>query len=700
MNSSAIDKHWFFTVRGMHCLKCVRKVQAVGGQFASVKWLEVNLSQQSVSAKADTSFRPESFLKKLEDAGFQGRVAEEAQNQSEHQYSLIRIAVAGAFAGNIMLMSASNYAGADESQIGVIFNWLSLILFLPVLLFSAQPLLNNTWCSLRKQKMSIDTPLTLAIVGASCISCYNLITGRQAVYFDSLSMFIFFLLTARYLIARLQGKYLSPVHLTDIFSKSDISIKRNNELMTISTALIKPSDELQIEQHQYIPVDCEVLDNMIEVDNSIITGESLPVTLNKHSTVFAGAKLLSKTAKLLAKNDIKTSRISSIIENVNQRLENGEQMERFVDRGSNYFALAIVALASVSGLYFYTFNINDGLNRILALLVLACPCGLAIATPLAHSLAVKTGLKKGLLYKTVKAIEELPSINTIIFDKTGTITTGNLEITHWPMGRPNQEEQNIINALEKSSAHPVAHALRRSIHYNENITLSNYQETSGHGVRGDYNGATYELRKKIGSDESIVEMLKNDQLILTAQFADKNKNDVHALIKTLRAAGKNLFLVTGDSRTPALNAGFSAGFKENEIIYDCDPENKAQFVDIKNKANCRTLFIGDGINDALAMSHAHLSCSVQTSAEATFKSSSIHMFSKNLLNLQDLFLISKKCERTIYTNLLISFAYNASFSALALTGLITPLIAVVIMPLSSLSVVFYTLFSMKQRGPL
>lgn len=691
MTIASAENSWNFTVEGMHCLKCVRKIQAIGEAFQGLESLEVNLTEHLVSTKTTDAFQPEQFLKRIREAGFSARIARvEMRDKNKNFWHLVRLAVAGACAGNIMLMSVSNYAGADQTEMGIIFHWLSFILFLPVLTISAYPLFRNSLISLYNRRVSVDIPLGLAIVGASALSTYNLAIGKHEIYFDSLAMFIFFLLGSRYVIFRMQSKYLSPVDLTDL-SIQKTALREGDEGIEL-TAIndLQEEDIVHIKANQYVPVDAEVLSESIEIDNSILTGESFPVTLRKCEKVYAGAKLISPTARIKVLRKAEDSRVSHLVEKINKRLSAESDSELLADRGAQYLTLVILALAAAASSYFYIFDIAGGLDRILALLVIACPCALAIATPLAHSLTVKNGMREGILFKSVDAIEGAHGVDIIIFDKTGTLTNGQLEVESWIPSAPTEHQRSIIAALESSSEHPVALALRRAIGTPIPITLDSRQEVTGRGVRGKYAGNNYEVRSSVSDQSKIVEFVENGSVIIKAVLIDTVKSEAHQTLDALRLIGKKVILLTGDNQYMSQNVGKALGFRTEEIRFDQNPEQKLQTVQELRSKGLKVLFVGDGVNDAPAMKETDVSISMHSSAEVTFRTSNIHLLTKNINNILSAFHMSAICTRTIWINIGLSLIYNLSFSVFALLGLISPLIAVIIMPISSLSVVLLT----------
>ncbi|MCB0411876.1 MAG: cation-translocating P-type ATPase, partial [Bdellovibrionales bacterium] len=267
-----------FSVQGMHCGKCLRTIQSVGSGFEGVKDLQVDLSRGHMQARCAVEFEPDSLMEAIRAKGFQIRLLIEGEQDSsrdEAKAQLIRLGVAAACAGNIMLLSVAGYAGADQSEFSRGFHWLIFVLFLPVGLYSAWPIYKNSWGSFMRRRISVDVPLSLALIGASSMSFVNLLRGSNGIYFDSLAMFIFFLLASRFAIFKLQNRCLVPVSLEDVFSQKKASKWVGQFWQSAPVTQLKSKDRIQVFQNEYVPVDGKVISEFCEINNSIYTGESL-----------------------------------------------------------------------------------------------------------------------------------------------------------------------------------------------------------------------------------------------------------------------------------------------------------------------------------------------------------------------------------------------------------------------------------------
>lgn len=690
-----------FSVQGMHCGQCLRKIQSIGKGFATLKDIQIDLGRGRIQAVCSAEFLPSEFISAIQKEGFGIRLLSESSakvdRSAEHE-SLIRLGVAAACSGNIMLLAVAGYAGADQSTFSSLFHWISFFLFLPVGLYSAWPIYQKSGQALRHRVVSVDLPLSIAIIGASIMSTINLLQGSTDLYFDSLSMFIFFLLASRFLIFKLQNRYLSPVSLEDMFSQPQALRWTNAEWKRTSVTELKEGDRILLSSQDYCPVDGKLLSAEAEWNNAIFSGESLPVLTKKHDTIFAGARSINTLpVEIEVVKTSKASRLTLLVNQINNSFATNSKSTQLIDRGAHYLSLVILSSAFLFFCVYAFINWSEAFNRTVALLVVACPCALAIAAPLVHSLSLRKGFQNGILFKSANALEDLSRCDTVVFDKTGTLTHGTMDVKSWFPRPPNNFEKSIIYSLEKNSEHPIAKALMRAVGTPVSLPMENVHETAGQGVSGSCAGSLYQIRKSQNTRHPSVTLSRNGEPLVSADFSDLPLSEAQSVVHELQERGLHTHLLTGDHRSIALAIGDDLGFAEENIHSDLSPENKAGFVQSLQQKGHRVLFLGDGINDALAMKAALVSVSMKTAAEATFKTSQIHLLEGGLTRMMDMLALSKNAVHVIKILIAMAVVYNFLFASLALAGKINPLIAIVLMPLSSLSLVGVTYFSVWRK---
>lgn len=714
---------WSFHADGISCIKCIRKIQAVAYDCPGIEHLKVDLGLKKIEILSDSTFEPEDFILKVKKIGFglrsfakenQKRINPTRLNHSTtntpefskaSSHPLIYIGVSAFCAGNIMLFSAADYLGATSEVWFKLFPVLSAVLFLPVLLFAALPFYKNAYFALLGRRLSIDIPLVLAILGGALLSYYNILTHRPEIYFDSISMFIFLLLSSRFLISRIQSHYLEPIKVEDVHSTSwvwkqdeeleNINQQLNlNHLKRVSTDLLEVDDVIRIEKNQFLPVDGELLSSEALISDSFFSGEYLPKVKSQQDLILAGSKNLSEFLILKVKKTANETRLAEIITKLNHSLGQKTEMTTLADRASSLFVIGVVVVSVFVLAYFSLSDFHKGLNRVLALLVVACPCGIAIVIPLLQTLALKKGFKKNILIKNPLILENLNKVKTIFFDKTGTLTSGEIQVLGSEPRPPTDFEKQIIFNLEHLSEHPIAKALMKWVGIQDRISIMDHSESLGRGVSGFYENDFYEVKSSENRIQSSVGFYKNKSLVLSIALEDTFATGVKDVMRYVSLKKINPYILTGDLTSHALKVAEFLSISPQNVHAEVSPEEKLQIVKTHSEP---AMYVGDGVNDSIAMSACLVSVSMESSANVAFKTSSVHILSEGLLGLKSLFEISENYLKAIQVTVLLFFIYNSIFAVLALLGFIHPLIAVFLMPISSITVTFCALFLMRDR---
>ena len=685
---SPTSRHQFL-VDGMHCVRCIRKIQEVGHRYAEISNLKVDFHRHMVEADIEDGFDTSGFLTGIRELGFEVKPLPKDETSALTKILgkrlLARMGIAGACAGNIMLVSFADYAGAGP-EIKSVLNFFAFFCFLPIITYCSWPIYKNSVSALKLKKISVDTPLAFAIILGGLISIYNLAIGREDFYFDSISMFIFLLLASRYFVFRLQSRHLSPLDVTDIFAQPYVDVVEG-QVTRVAVGELKGT-----EKGEFLPCDGRLTSGPVDVDNSFFTGEAYPQTIGEGDLVYAGARLLSDSAVIKLTHAQIDSRISKTVEDLNRSMSERTELTTLTDKGANYLTVAVVLTSVIFMAWgFYQGAIFETLDRVLALLVIACPCALAIATPLAQSLSVKWALLKNILVKRPDALEIFGNIHNIVFDKTGTLTDSSLHVVRWSPREPSTEERKLLFSMEKDSSHPIARAIIKDIGWDDSPMPLSVTEVAGVGVKAENDGALYEVRR--GQNGNSVGLYKNDSLLFEAHLEETLSQGASDVLLSLRKAGMRPYLLSGDRKESAARVGEKLGLVQGFARGEMSPEAKLDFLRTL-KTEGKIAFVGDGINDSLAMSSADVSISTGSAADTTFRISDVHLLKEGLKPLIDLQFISKRFLATVKKLIAASAVYNIVFSVLALGGYIDPLVAVILMPLSSISLVSYTYFKL------
>jgi len=694
----------FFYVEGVHCTSCLFRIENLKNEMDGVREMRLDMSRHILEVDAEPSTPLSAVAERLKSMGYTPRpVAHadlETQRTSSGQKSqLLRIGVAGACAGNIMLLSTSRYAGAMHTEWAGPFEWLELLLFLPILLFSAVPFYKNTIAAFRARRSSIDVPIAAAVIVGTGLGIYHLVVGNGDIYFDSLSVLVFLLLSARYLLYTLQNRFLAPSHLSAFYESNKVRVRNEDGTTALRPlAEIRAGDEVVVYEGERIPVDGPLLTDEVYVNAAVLTGEAHPQRLLREQTAFAGTQLMSGEAVVRVAYTGKDTRVGKLLEETERGVLGRTPLISLTDRVAQWFSVSVLALGVVFALVYSMVDVAEAIDRALALVILACPCALALATPLTQSLALKKAARKGCLIKKAEAFEKLSKVDNVFFDKTGTLTKGELEMGAWWPAPPDDFERSIIFALERKSMHPVARVISSEVSKGrlELLDLEDAREVPGVGVEGVYDGHRYQLRSLRPEDEaraaaagvsggySFAALYRDGELVRVASLGDLARESSRAVVSAFeRDRGVQTHLLTGDARTPAMTVAGEVGIDPARVLHSKSPEEKREIL----RRHPHALMVGDGVNDSVALANAYVSVAVQGSMEASFKAADIYLTQPGLGPLVDLYRLSFVTISIIKRNLLFSLVYNAAFGTLALLGHVNPLVAAILMPASSVTVV-------------
>ena len=392
-----------------------------------------------------------------------------------------------------MLFSFANYMGAPNDWARW-FDLLCGLFFGGVVTYGCQPFYLKAGVALKEKVPSIDLPIALSVLVGAGISYWHLYTGQGDVYFDSLAVLAFLILTSRYVLSLYQKNLLSPSYFKQYFHiETATKIDSSGKEKRCSPEELKKGDHVRVKRDEVFPVDGVLTSQSVWVDSSVLTGEFLPAKVKSGSLCFAGTQCLSESADVTVTKNSRESRIGCLISQVERQILKRTPLTSLADKVSQYFTISVLALGSCFFLYYINTDFNEALNRSLALVILACPCALAFATPLGQSITLAKLAKAGILVKNGNAIEKLSKIKRVVFDKTGTLSEGKLQFLGWGERLPTSQEKSLIYALEESSTHPVGRSLKAVVKdfCDEKIVLNNWRELTGQGVFGTYKGKDY-----------------------------------------------------------------------------------------------------------------------------------------------------------------------------------------------------------------
>ena len=691
-----------FYLEGVHCAACVWLTERLPESVPGVSSLRLNLASgvAQVRLLPGGSFR--AAARELARYGYaphpvRGQDNEALRNR-EHRRLLLQLGLSAMAAGNIMLFAVALYAGAGGA-LATTFLWLSLALYLPVLVFSAEPFYRSAWSALIQKRLSIDVPIVFGIWVGSAVSFVNIATGSEHIYFDSLSTLVFLLLSTRYLLKRIHEHAWSASRLLHFLAPSRVHrLNPGSRIFEeVSANSLVPGDVIQVLPSETFAVDGEVLSGTSAVNCALITGESLPIAVSAGSKVQAGTTNLQAPLEVSVTHSGAQTRLSQILVSMEESLSEKPALVTFLDRVGQGFIVAVLVLTGIGFLLGFQVSWHEALNRALAVALVVCPCTFALATPLAMSLAVSRAARLGVLVKGQELIERLSRVREIFFDKTGTLTEGQLRVSSWEPRHA--DATRALVALELKSSHPIARAVKTHFAPFDLLDcpeVTSFTDVLGLGPSGWIEGHHYSVRaarSNSGQDSTGASVLTEIHLLRDSRIegvlilSDQLCPDSARAISQLQAQGFAPKILSGDSAQTVTRVARDLGIASPDAHSGLSPEQKASLL----RDSPRGLMVGDGANDALALASAFASISVQGGMEVSIRAADAYCTRAGIATVPELITISRETMRVIYRNLAFAVVYNLMGVAAALSGHVTPLFAALLMPASALTVFLSTL---------
>ena len=709
-------------VEGIHCAACVWLIEHSLEPLQGVHSAQVNLSGKRLHLRWDPQqIKLSEAIIRLSQIGyvavpFDPETAEGTLRKRDRSL-LYRLVFAGFTMMNLLWISIALYSGADEGEFRHWFHWLGFLLATPTLLYSGFPFLKGAWSGLKVRHLTMDLPIAIGATITYLYSTYITVSGNEIgeVYFDTVVNFIFVILVGRYLESAAKRKAVSSTQrLMDLQPRVALRIGTNEEEV-VAVRLLKQGDRVRVKPGQRVAVDGWMVSGQSEVDESMLSGESLPVHKQAGDRLYAGTVNGHGVVELEVEGVLKNSALGRIIDLVEEAQASKAPIQCTADRIVPWFVMATLVLAGATFLFWLQVDFEVALMAATSVLIITCPCAFGLATPMAIAVASGVGARHGVLVKNGGVLESFSAIRHLIFDKTGTLTQGQLQVQQLQLvaGEHEQRFYQLAHALERYSEHPVAHAI---VHQAEllldneqlnEVQLSDFQYAPGAGVQGVVEGRTlfmgtaswmkknqvscsssleeYALqREKLA--ESVVYLAEDKEVIGVATLADQLRNGASGLIQRLDQQGMRTSLLTGDRKqvAEATAAALGGGMK---VIAEVLPEQKAAVIRELQQQGEMIAMVGDGVNDAPALIMADVGIAMGSGTDVSVESADIVLLSSELEQVELASRLSKRTLKTIRQNIAISILYNLIMIPLAMMAWITPLVAAVSMPISSLLVI-------------
>lgn len=688
-------------IQGMHCAACIWLIESILKKQKNVVDARINLSKKNLFLRWRGEAKDgNNLIKLIHEIGYKALPFDrEILERSEKKYNdgiLRALAVAGFGAGNVMLFSFSLWF-TNQNQMGIqtrnLLHFFSSLIALPVIIFSARPFFSSAIRSIKQGYPNMDLAISLAIFLACIVSLLETFRGANHVYFDSAVMLTFFLLIGRYLDLKARKKAFGIATEFTLLSANFGRVEEGEKIKILPSKNLREGMILLVASGEKIAADGIVIEGESEIDTSLITGETLPKNITKNDEVFAGTINLSQPLKIRITKSPQNSLLAEIIRLSDEAQNKKIHYIRIADQLSRFYTPAVHLLAFATFCFWFSSGWENALMNATAVLIITCPCALALAVPIVQTITISNFIKKGVLVKSGEALEKLIATDKIIFDKTGSLTIGRPKLIE--IKTLQGDEKNILQlaaSLAKNSRHPIAQAILES--YKENLIELKILENKGFGLEGNFENKILRLGRKEFCE--IKNSYQNPQNFLTCffkhgeneavfLFSDEIKSDAKSVITSLKAMGKKIILLSGDSEIAVKSV--AEKLEIEEFYFEQTPVSKARFLEKMDKF----VMIGDGINDAPALALAPVSISFSRAADISQNIADIIIQGEKLSPLIEMINSSKKSISLMKQNLLIALFYNLIAIPFAVSGHVVPLIAAIAMSSSSLLVLFNSL---------
>ncbi len=710
-------------IDGIRCASCIWLIERFLEKMDGIEYVRINYATHRGRIRwREDRTDIEEIIKRIRSIGyiprpFTMRSYVEALREAKRDL-LIRFGTASFFSMQLMMYSIALYAGyfqGIEEMTKLILQIIALLLATPVIFYSGMPFLKGAISGLKRLNFNMDVLITLGAVSAYIYSVFQIPAGGE-VYFDTSAMIVTLILLGRYIETGARGKASDVI--TRLISLAPVEARRvkgEQVVESVPIGSLKEGDMVEVRPGERIPIDGVVIEGSSEVDESMLTGESRPVFKRPGNEVFCGTQNLYGSIIFRVLRTVEDTVLSRIIKTVEDIQSTKPPVQALADRVVGIFVPSILILSIVTGIgwFIYRGSLTPAVMNSISVLVIACPCALGLATPLA--ILAGTGLlaSKGIVIKKIEAIERLKEIDTVILDKTGTLTEGKAEIVSFKsFGITGDEALRLASSLEKHSEHTIGKAI---IDYAGDIMhydVNDFKATPGRGVKGRVNGRSVILGNRSfvesegvdvedilppglpswissheGSGNTVVYLSVDGELKGIFVLSDKPRKEAQEAVRMLQKGGYRVGIITGDNYPSALAVAMSTGVPEKEVLAGKDPLQKAEAIRAIQKDNRHVIMVGDGINDAPALSRADVGVSMGRATDIAIESSDIVLMRNDLRLISEGIRLSKKIYSIIRQNLFWAFIYNSIAIPFAVTGMLHPIIAAISMTFSSLSVV-------------
>lgn len=623
-----------------------------------------------------------------------------------------KMGVAGFAFGNIMLLSFPEYLGLDKTHdtfFFQVFGYLNIFLSIPVVAYSGRDYLQQAWLALRQWTLDINVPLALGIVVLFTRSVYEIITQTGAGFLDSMAGLVFFLLIGKWF---QQKTYHNISFERDYKSYFPISAhkKTGDITSTVSLDKLNPGDVIVIKHQELIPADSVLLKGEAEIDYSFVTGEAEPVKLKNGDKIYAGGRQVGGAIEVSLTRKVSQSYLTQLWNNeafTKQKHETGAS--RLANQIGKYFTAAVLFIAFAALIYWYPINSDKAINAFTAVLIVACPCAVALAIPFIFGNVLRILGKHEFYLKNTSVIESFSDIKAVVFDKTGTLTNRATSELKFIGATLTNEEKSMILALVNQSSHPVSQQIltflkQNNADFNHLPIVEKWAETIGKGIQGVLNQAFIKIGSKFMMDTYLHPECPDDKSVYIQfnyelrgyfQISNQYRSGLQSVVNYFKQLG-NIYLLSGDNDRE--KQYLSPIFKDSQLLFRQSPQDKLDFVKKLQANHQKVMMLGDGLNDAGALQQSDAGVVITENTNNFTPACDAILHADRFEQLPQLITYARKSINLVYLAYSMAFIYNIIGLSYAVTGAFTPVFAAILMPLSSVTVVVFGVLSSNILG--
>ncbi len=686
-------------VNGVYCAGCIQKIESFLTREQDIQNARLNFSTRRLFFVWDGDpARANDYVHAVESLGYDVRPydpeTEKEETKREERFLLLCLGVAGFAMGNVMLLSVGVWSTSVETM-GMatrdLMHWVSAIIALPTILFSGRPFFRSALKALSAGHTNMDVPISLALLLAGGMSLFETINHGEHVYFDSAVMLMFFLLVGRYLDFRARKNARSTA--TDLLGTLSgfANVIDGQKLRRTLIRDVREGMSVRVNVGEKFPVDGVIEDGMSEIDTSLVTGETLPREISKDGEVFAGTMNLSAPVTMKVVKAAENSLLADIVRLMEKAGQGQAKYVRLADKAARLYTPVVHTFAALAFFGWWLAGglvWQDALMIAITVLIITCPCALGLAVPVVQVLASGRLMKQGILVKSGDALERLARIDTVLLDKTGTLTVGKPALD----GAHDDFVLQMATSLAAHSTHPLSRALSET-YEGSLLDIKNIQEYPGQGLEGSYGGKTIKLGSRAWCGDENAPSSDMMELWLSAEgsapvpffLSDHLRCDTAQVIEQFKHARLTLVMLSGDRKVVAKKIAKEAGIEN--VHAEQTPPQKFEILNKMKENGHSILMVGDGLNDAPVLAAADVSMAPGTAIDMAQNAADIVFMGEKLAPVYETYKVAGLTQKLVKQNFALAVIYNIIAVPLALCGFVTPLIAALAMSGSSLVVI-------------